>query len=544
MSQSKALTNNQIARAAAVALIGFLASGVLGIVRTAIISGIFGTSNASDSFGAAQRIPELIFTLVAGGALGSSFIPVFARHLRNNDDSGAWRLASAVITLSSLAAGVLSAVIALFAPWVVSVVLLPSRPPEVQDLATSLVRIMMLTPFIFSISGLMMGILQVHQRFLLPSLAIAMNPLGQIIGALVLAYIIPAQPGSPAQVGGANIYGLAWGAVLSAVLHLLVQLPGLWAIKTTVPKLRPLTDWRISGVREVLLLMGPRVLGLGVAQLNFIVNSNFASRMVVGSQTALITAWTLMFFALGVIGQSVGTALFPSLSALAAEGDMEGYKQRLAGALRGVLFMALPATVLLMLLGQPIVSLLFERGAWTPESTAGTAWALAFFAFGICGHAGLEVLSRAFYALADTRTPVLIGVISLVSNIVLSAIFIQFIGDPNSLSHGPFAGLALANSVTTLLEALVLWWILRRRIGPINDGYVLDGVLRTAAASLAMLVVIFGFEQLLNGQMPLWLLGILAGGLGGVVFLGVCFALKLDEPRTVLGAVLRRVRKS
>jgi putative peptidoglycan lipid II flippase len=544
MSQTaRALSNRQIARAALVVLVGFLASGLLGVLRQAIISAVFGTSDASDAFNAAQRLPELIFNLVAGGALGSAFIPVFSRLLREDDDAGAWRLASAVMTLSALAAGLLSLLVIAFAPWIVAVVLQPGRPAEVQALTVALVRVMMLTPAIFSVSGLLMGILQTYQRFLLPSLAISMNNVGLIIGALVLAYLIPPQPGSPAQVGAANVYGLAWGAALSAALHLAVQLPALRGLWRGDTRLRVLADWRVPGVREVLLLMGPRVLGLGVAQLNFIVNVNFASRMVTGSQTALSAAWNLMFFALGIIGQSVGTAIFPSLAALAAEGDMPGFKARLAAALRSVLFLALPATAVLVMLGQPLITLLFERQQWSADSSAATAWALAFFALGIAGHAGLELLSRAFYALSDTRTPVLVAVASLLTNIVLSAVFIQFIGQPGSLTRGPFAGLALANSVTTLLEALVLWWLLRRRIGDLNDRRVLDGILRTAGATGALVVALLVAQAALAERLPAALYGVMALGIGGVVFLGASLALRLDEPRAVFGVVLRRFRR-
>ena len=493
MTQSQALSNRQIARAAGIVLVGFLASGILGLIRTGVLTAIFGTGTASDAFAAAQRIPELVFNLIAGGALGSSFIPVFARYLRGGDEPGAWRLASAVITLSSLAAGALSLLLIIFAPQVVGILLAPGKPPEVQALTVSLTQLMLLTPFIFSISGLIMGILQTYGNFLLPSLAISMNNVGLIFGALVLSYIIPVSPDSPAAVGGANVYGLAWGAALSALLHLGIQLPGLFKItRTAMPHfpLRILPNWRVPGVREVLVLMGPRMLGLGVAQLNFIVNTNLASPMIAGSYTALVTAWTLMFFALGMIGQSVGTALFPSLSALAAENDMNGYKDRLARALRGVLFLAIPATFGLITLGRPLIAFAFQRGEFTAESVDATAWALAFFAIGIAGHGGLEVLSRAFYALSDTLTPVLVGVVSLVANIILSLVFIQFIGDPDSLAHGPFAGLALANSITTLMEALTLWWLLRRRIGNLNDRYVWRGLWRTLAASFAMTIVI------------------------------------------------------
>src|SRR5262249_41731712 len=152
---------------------------------------------------------------------------------------------------------------------------------------------------------------------------------------------------------------------------------------------------------EVLVLMGPRVLGLAIVQINFIVNVNLTSGMIEGSRVALTTAWTLLFFVIGVIAQSVGTAVYPSLSTLAAANDMPGFKNRLAGAMRSVLFLAFPAMIGLILLGAPGISVLFQRGAWTAEDTAATAWALAFFALGIAGHCLLEVLSRAFYALSD-----------------------------------------------------------------------------------------------------------------------------------------------
>ena len=377
--------------------------------------------------------------------------------------------------------------------------------------------------------------MQTYGNFVLPSLAISMNSIGQIFGALVLAHVLPPLTGSVAQVGNANVYGLAWGAVLSAVLHLAVQLPGLRAIKTQSSKVRFLLDWHTPGLREVLLMMGPRVLGLGVAQLNFIVNTNFASRMVAGSQAVLTTAWTLMFTILGVIGQSIGTAVFPTLSALAAEGNMEGYQDRLTRALRSVIFLALPATIGLIVLGDPFIALLFQRNSWTAEDTAGTAWALAFFAVGITGHASLEVLSRAFYALEDSRTPVIIGVMSLVANIILSMVFIQFIGDPASLARGPFAGLALANSLTTLMEAGVLWFLLRRRIGNPKDSYLLDGILRTGVATSVMLAVIFPFRLLTTEGLGMGLVGLVGAGLGAAVFFGSSMALKMEEIKWFLG---------
>jgi putative peptidoglycan lipid II flippase len=540
MTQDGALSNQQIVRAALLVLFGFLASGVLGFVRVAIISQQFGTSATLDAFYAAQRIPEIIFTLVAGGALGSSFIPVYAK-LREANSEQAWRLASAVMTLASSAAGLLGLFVAIFALPITEAFLLPGRDAETQALTATLTQMMMVTPFIFSISGLVMGILQSHGIFLLPSIAISMNNIGIIIGALLIA---PAMGGTGiAIIDGNNVYGLAWGAILSAVLHLLVQTPGLFQLKA---RLRPLPDWRMDGVMDVLRLMLPRVLGLAVVQINFVVNIILASNMVEGSLVALNTAFMLMFFALGIIGQSVGSAVFPTLSALVAKDDWDGYKNRLANAMRSVLFLSLPATVVFIILGEPIVSL-FERGAWTRESTQATAWALAFYATGIAGFALLEVLSRAFYALSDTWTPVIVGVGAMVSNIVLSLILVNFIGEAGNLARGPFAGLALANASTTLIEAGVLWVWLRRRIGAkgstegIDDSRIWASVWRVAVASMVMGVIMWGITQLHIAEGIL--LALIGGAVGGVVFFGIGYALNIEEARLIPRTILRKIIK-
>ncbi len=550
------LSNRQIARAAAVVVVGFLASGVLGLVRTAAFAATFGAGDALDSFYAAQRIPEILFVLVAGGALGSSFIPVFARFLTEGDEQGAWRLASAVMSCVFVLASLLALVTALFAPILVPALLEPGASAAQQALTTSLTQVMLVTVAIFGVSGLLMGILNARQSFMLPALALSMNNVGQIFGALVLTRLIPTfglhysgvlpqyagllARGFPSD-GGAATYGLAFGAIIGALLHLIIQLPGLRRVGALEEghRLRFLPDPRVEGVREVLVLMGPRVLGLAVVQINFVVNVNLTSGMVPGSRSALVTAWTLMFFVLGVIAQSVGTAVFPSLSALAAAKDMSGFKQRLAGAMRGVLFLAFPAMIGLMLLGGAGIRVLFERGLWTAEDTAATAWALAFFALGIAGHSLLELLSRAFYALSDTRTPVLIGVASMISNIVLSLIFVHLIGNPASLSRGTFAGLALANSLATLLEGAVLWLLLRRRIGDLSDRFILTGAAQSLAAALGMGAFLWAFSRFAP-EAGTFVMTVLGVALGVAVFFGLALALGIDEARTVPRTLLRR----
>jgi putative peptidoglycan lipid II flippase len=393
----------------------------------------------------------------------------------------------------------------------------------------------------------MMGILNAHQSFTLPALAAAMYNVGQIIGALVLARLLP-----PLVLGGessANVYGLAWGIVLGAALHLAIQLPGIRRVwggnDGQTQRSTPTISSNVSAAaREVLLLMLPRVLGLAVVQINFIVNVALAypPRMVAGSVSAFTYAWTLMFFALGVVAQSVGTALFPSLAALAAAGDWTGYRARLSEAMRAVLFLALPATVVLIVLGEPIIRALLERNAWTPTDSAATAWALAFLAIGVAGHGLLELLARAFYALSDTRTPVTIGILAMIANIALSLVFVQVVGDPNDLVRGAFAGLALANALTTLVEAVILWALLRRRIGSLHERQVFTTIGKAGAASLAMAAVIAWVSGVL-AVYGAWAQVIGSGAAGGAVFFGLALLLRADEAQSVIGILMRRLRR-
>lgn len=535
MRPSRSLSRRQIAQAAMITLLGFLGSSVLGLVRVFIVSQQFGTSDAMDAFVAAQRIPELIFVLVSGGALGSAFIPIYARQ-REQGEAEAWELASAVMTLSTAAAAVMGLAAVILAPWLVSMVILPEKSLEVQLLTTNLMRLMMLTPVLFAIGGLTGAILQSHGLFTLPALAVAMNSLGIIIGAVLLSPIL--KVGSEtAQVGANNIYGLAWGAVLSSILYFLVQLPGLWQVKSA---LRPLADWRVPGVTAILKLMLPRMMGLAIVQINFIVNIKLAGTMAEGSISALNIAWTLMFTALGVIAQSIGSAVFPSLAALSSEGDMPGFKDRLSGAMRTVLFLACPATVTFIVFGVPIVQV-FQRGNWTAESTSATAWALAFYAIGMAGFALLEVLSRAFYALGDTQTPVIVGIGAMISNIILSFVFVASFGNPDQLVRGPFGYLALANAVTTLAEAAILWWMMRQRIGGIHDREILVPTLKAAIAATAMGIVLIVVQAWRDDT---GLITLILGGIsGGVTFFVLSAALGLPEARSVPALFLRRLRR-
>ena len=528
-SAARALTGRQIARATGIVMLAFVASGVLGIIRQSAINAAFGAGPKLDAFMAAQRVPETLFVLVAGGALGSAFIPVFTRFLAADDEAGAQRLANGVITLLVAAAVALAGIAFLLAGPIARHLLVPDAPRETQTLTVELMRIMLPTVIIFGVSGLFMGVLNAHQHFLAPALAPSLYNVGLIVGALVLAR-------------DGNVYGLAWGAVIGSALHLAIQLPMLLRLRF---RYRPAFSPNTPGVREVLLLMGPRVLGLGIVQVNFWVNTALASGMMAGSVTALSTAFVLMMTALGVVGRSVGTAVFPTLSTLSAQDDLGDFRRTLAGALSGALFLSIPAGIGLTVLSQPVIALLFERGDWTAADTAGTAWALAFFSIGLAGHTALEVLVRAFYALRDTWTPVKIGTATMLLNIALSLVLIRVFGYPDSdnFARGPFGGLALAMSIATAAESAILWIILRRRIGDLDERRVLGGALRTLLASLIMAAACGAYLRLLP-DLPIVVQALGAMGIGAVVFWVAALLLGVDEAEIVPRLIARRLRGS
>ncbi|MHB8625324.1 MAG: murein biosynthesis integral membrane protein MurJ [Aggregatilineales bacterium] len=522
------LSLSQIARAAGVVMISFVLTGVLGIVRQAVVGARFGLSPDMDAYNAANRVSETLFTLVSGGALGSAFIPVFSRFLRRDDAPGAWRLASVTATVIGLAGTALAIIVVLLAVPIVANFLVPEATLAQQALTVHLLRPMLVTVVIFGLSGLSMAILNAHQRFLAAALAPSLYNVGLIIGAAFLAPLF-------------GIDGLAYGTVLGAALHLVVQLPTLLRLPGARQRLRPQVAVQAEGVGEVFRLMAPRVFGLGMVQVNFWVNTALVSGMVAGSLTALTNAFALLFTVLGVLGQSVGTAVFPTLAALNAGADVENFRRVLASALRSVLFMSLPATVGLIVLAEPLIAAIYGRGAWTPTATEATAWALRFYAIGLVGFALQEVLARAFYALHDTQTPVLIAVIGVILNVGLSLALIRVVQGGDA-AQGPFGGLALANALATIAESVALWLLIRRTIGGIEDRAVLNTAARTAIAALAMGAVVYGLARVLATQSPFVILGV--GALIGVIaFELLALALGIAEARSLPGAFLRRVRR-
>lgn len=452
----------RLAQASLIIMLAYILSRVLGLVRELVISYQFGTSRDLDAYQAAFRIPDLIFQIVAAGAMGAAFIPVFSAYLTRDDEDGAWRMTSTVLNVTFIVMTGTAVLAAVFANQLVPLIA-PGFDAEARVLTVTLMRIMLIQAVIAGISGLVTATLHSYQDFVLASLAPVVYNLSIILAGLFLA-----------PRAGFGVHGLAIGVAAGGAMHLLIQIPALLQHR---PRYRLTIDLRNEGARKVGALMLPRIAGLGALQVNFLANTILASRLAVGSIAALNYAYQLLMLPWGVFANAISTAVFPALSQEAALDRRDEITRILSHALRVILYLTIPAGVGLFVMREPLIRLLFQRGEFTAESTAMTARALMFYAPGLFAIAATEIVTRGFYALSDTRTPVGVGLATVALNIVLSLAFSGVMG------HG---GLALAYSMANSLEAIVLLIIIRGRLGGLDGGRVLTSVLRVVVASVIM----------------------------------------------------------
>lgn len=485
----------------------FLLSRITGLAREMVIGARFGTGAELDAYLAAFRVPDLLFQLMAGGALGSAFIPVFAGLLVRRELAAAWRLLSAIINLVLLLMAALALVAALAAPILVCTLLAPGFTPAQQALTVSLMRWMLISTVVFGLSGIMMAALNSFQHFLLPALAPVLYNLSIIAGAWFLAPRI-------------GVYGLVSGVVVGAFLHLDCQIIGLWWYRA---RYRWVLGLRDPHVREVGRLMAPRVLGLAAVQINFWVNTLLASGLSPGSISALNYAWLLMLLPQGIVAQAVATAAFPTFAALEARGQLAELRRIVSQTLRGVLFLAIPAAAGLYAWRVPLIRLLLERGEFTATSTQLTATALAFYAFGLIGHSVVEIAARAFYALHDTRTPVAVTLAGVALNVGLSVMLLPWLN---------YAGLALANTIATLLEMAALLWLLGRRLAGLEWPQIGATAGRAAVAAAALMAILLWLGSFAAGRSPLFF-GTAGLVVGALIYLIAAWALRMPEVQMV-----------
>ncbi|MGV8049959.1 MAG: murein biosynthesis integral membrane protein MurJ [Anaerolineaceae bacterium] len=518
----------QIARAASMVMIAFIVSNLVGVVRGMVITRAFGTSADLDSFNAANRITELLFNLMAGGALGSAFIPMFTGYLTREDKKGAWRLASGVLNVLTLVLIFVSILVWIFAPGIVKnglFVLAPGSDPVRLDQTVRLLRIMLPTVTIFGLSGLVMGMLNAHQIFFIPALAPALYSLGMILGTLLL----------PKSWG---IDRLAVGVVIGALGHLFVQLPSLRKLPSRTYQAS--VGIKDKAVRQVLRLMLPRMVGAGVVQLNFVANTVIALGLGEGSASAVSLAFTLMLMPQTAIAQSAGIASLPTLSAQVEKGQYDEFRATLSGIIRGVMLLAIPAAIGMILLRVPLVQVLYEGGAFDAHSTQMVAWALMWYSAGLVGHCLVEVLSRAFYALHNTKTPVLVGVAAMSLNIALSFALSSLFERVGWMPHG---GLALANSLATSLESAVLLLLIRKRLNGLGGRQIGQSALAALAGTAVMGATVYAWVTFMLGgsRVVILLVGVVLGvGVYGLMM----WLLRVPELRSIIAALRSKLGKN
>lgn len=496
---------------------GYLLSRVSGLLREVVISAQFGTSAELGAYRAAFKVTDLLYMVIIGGALGSSFIPIFIQVWERDGQARAWRLASAVTTWALGILAVASALLWLTAPqltaWFYGG---QGFTLDTLELTTNLTRMFLLSPLLLGLGGLAMAALNAHERFTLPALAPALYNIGIIAGAVLLAPTL-------------GIWGLAWGVIGGAAVYLLIQIPGLIALGM---RLRPTLGRGMGEVREVGVQMGPRVLGQAASQLSILVTAALTARLVLGAErlAGLDYAYQMMLLPYGIFSLSLATVAFPRLARLYSAGNRSEFDQSIRTTFGTILLLTLPATVVLLTLHVPLVRVLFQRGAFDNTSLSYTTVALIGYATALPAFAASEILIRSFYAMQRTWTPVLVGVGQVLLNLSLGILALQL--------GGGVGALALAFSIANNIEAILLFGLLGRSLPGIWREPQLWRTVRAAfAASLILAGLLWGAVQVSVGWLPSlsaagayqwqqdvvgvigWL--ILVGSVGTVVYIGL-----------------------
>jgi putative peptidoglycan lipid II flippase len=495
-----------------------LASRVLGYVRDMVVARAFGAGPVTDAFFVAFRIPNLLRRLLAEGALSTAVIPVFGQYLATGGRAAFLVMVRAVAGASTLTlcavtlAGMLlaRAIVTLMAPgWLAD--------PPLFDLAVGLTRLMFPYLLLVGLAALATGVLNAHHRFFTAAFGPAVLNIGMIAAVLLLAHRF--EP---------PIISLAVGVLAGGLGQLLVQLP---EVRRLGVPLRPSGDWRHPAVATIARRLAPAAFGLAAVQVTVVVNTLLASLLPEGSISFLYYADRVMEFPLGVFGIALATAALPAMAAQAAGGDRAGLTDTLGFSLRLSAFVAVPAAAGLLTLGAPIVGLLFERGQFGPAAAAATTQALAAYAVGLPAFSATRIAAQTFYALGDTRTPVILGLLSVAANIALALTLMW------PLAH---AGLALASSLSAYVNVFALLWALRRRLGPIGGRALARSCARTLVATAALWLVARALAPVWDGSVIAVAYTAAAIVGGAAAFAVAASILRAPELGALLGMLRRR----
>ncbi len=445
-----------------------LFSRLLGIYRDRLFSTTFGAGSGLDAYFAAFRIPDTIFNLIVVGAVSSAFIPLFTDFLVKKNPAGAFRLANNLINIMMLSLIAIAGIIFLIAPWLMPL-LGPGMDQVTRDLTLNLTRLMLLSPVFFGISNIASGILNSYKKFFVYSLTPIVYNLAIIAGTI---WLVPYW----------GIYGVALGVIIGSLFHWLIQIPSIMKLGY---RYRPLIDWKDKALRRVLKLIAPRTLGLAVYQINLFVSTSIATTVALGAVSIYNFANNLQSLPYSVIGISLSTTAFPILSAAASAQDRREYVSTLSRTIRQIIFLIVPASILMLLLRAQIVRIILGAGQFDWEATILTASALGYFVISLFAQSLVPLLAKAFYAIQNTVIPMIVSIVSMAINIGLAFWLTESMG---------VAGIALAFSISSFINMIILLLVLHIKMGGLEDIRIITSTFKVMIASLVMTFVVQGIS--------------------------------------------------
>ncbi len=526
-------------RSAGVTSIAVFLSRITGLVREVLMARYFGATMAQDAFTAGFRIPNLTRDLFAEGALSSAFVPVFTQRLAQDTRESAMRLVNLVATTLTLVVGVLVVLGMVFASPMVDAFAHGFRDtPGKQELAVRLTRIMFPFLLVVALAAQAMGVLNALGQFAIPALSSTLFNLGSVGGGLLLGVVFGD------WLGISRIEGMAWGVVFGGCLQLAWQVPSLYRAGY---RFKPEFDFTDPGVRRILRLMGPAILGNAAVQINVMVNTNFASaihdplRGADGPVSWLSYAFRFMQLPLGLFGVAIASATLPAISRHAIATDFDDLRRTLSRSVGMVFLLTIPSSVGLVLLGESMIGSIYQGGSFDAYDTRQAGIALSYFAIGLAGYSALKILTPAFYALGDSRTPMVVSMLSIAINFVAVSLQVQ----RPSFGH---AALAMSTSLVALFGFLVQFLVLRHRMDGIYGRKLLASTIRILIASVVMGAVVATSShfvlQWLGARKLAYLTDLAVSiPLGALTFYGACRMLRIDELELAMAAMAGPLRR-
>ncbi len=565
VTQEAPVKHRSVARSAGIVSVAVMFSRVLGLIRETIFAKYFGAGFLYDAFLVGFRVPNLLRDLFAEGALSAAFVKVFTDYQLKKNEAEAWRLASMVFNGLAVVLSVITIAGIILSPLIVSAITYnylgdPNHyyPPEKAALATTLMQIMFPFILLVALAALAMGVLNTKGRFGIPASASTAFNIVSIIFGLGFAFWLSGGgweysndknliPGESAQWA---IIGMSIGVLIGGAAQLLIQIPSLLKVGFRFSLSLNFAD---EGVRRIMRLMGPAIIGTSAIQVKVLVDTVVASG-IEGGASWLSYAFRLMQFPIGVFGVAIGTAAIPALSRLASENNFDKFRSTLSGAIKLVFLLAIPSACGLIVLGEPIISLIYERGEFDRFDTNMTAWALTAYAVGLAGYAAIKVLSPSFYALDDAKTPMYVSLASIIVHVALSFGLMKFLSTvgvsperPNGFGH---VGVALATSIVAIANFIALAVLMRKRINGLNGREILIALIKIAIASAALSAVCYLSYRFLSAYFPQkdFVIRLIEAfipiGLGGITFIIAAKFLRIEELEKVYKAVSAKLGRA